>query len=205
MAQITTGIRSVLARPLVYDTLQRIIGAQRIRQEFVAEFMRPIKGEKVLDIGCGTAELLKFLPRDLVYVGYDPSADYINRAQKRTYPSAEFHVGLYGPNQMKTHHAFDIVILYGVLHHMDDAQVDQVMSLARDSLTTNGRLLTIDPVICSQQNPIARKLIDMDRGQNVRLQENYVALANKAFSQVKGVVRHRAWVPYTHWIMECQK
>ena len=202
MAQITTGIRSILARPLVYNTLQPIMGAQRIRREFVDKFIRPTKDGRILDIGCGTAELLKFLPKGMTYVGYDPSSDYINSAKNRQYSGAEFYVGLYGSDELKSHQLFDLVVIYGVLHHMND---DQVMALARDSLTKSGRLLTIDPVICAHQNPIVRKLIDMDRRQNVRSQEGYIARAKTAFSQVQGVVRHRAWVPYTHWIMECQK
>jgi len=203
MNQINTGIRSILSHPLVYDTLQNIMGVRKIRQEFVNEFIRPVEGQRILDIGCGTAELLEFLPDNITYIGYDPSQDYINHAIKRQKGNREFHCGFYGYDEAKSHMPFDVVIASGVLHHMDDFQVAEMMRLVKDNLTEGGKLLTIDPVICSSQNPIARALISLDRGQNVRSQMQYTVLANTGFTQVKGQVRHRAWIPWTHWIMEC--
>ena len=64
-------------------------------------------------------------------------------------------------------------------------------------------MITIDPCIAAGQNPIARYLIFHDRGQSVRDSDGYQALASKVFSRVNGTLRHRRWIPYTHWIMEC--
>jgi len=205
MAQITSGIRAVLSHPRVYNALQDLMGARRFRQEFVGEFIRPSAGQRILDIGCGTAELLAFLPDGVDYVGYDPSGEYISHARQRYGSRGEFHRGFFDRAEAEHHSPFDIVLASGVLHHMDDAQLEEMMALARDSLAHGGRLVTIDPVFCSPQNPIARFLISMDRGQNVRTGQGYTELAFQVFPEVNGLVRHRAWVPYTHWIMECRK
>jgi SAM-dependent methyltransferase len=205
MAQITSGIRAVLSHPRVYDALQSLMGARRFRQEFVGEFIRPTLGWKILDIGCGTAELLTFLPEGVEYVGYDPSEEYIAHARNRYGGRGEFHCGFFSIEKAERHPLFDVVLASGVLHHMDDTQLKEMMTLARDSLDQGGRLVTIDPVFCSPQNPVARLLISMDRGQNVRTAKEYTELASFVFPYVNGVVRHRAWIPYTHWIMECRK
>jgi SAM-dependent methyltransferase len=205
MAQITSGIRVILSHPHVYDALQNLMGARRFRQEFVGEFIRPSAGQRILDIGCGTAELLAFLPDGVGYVGYDPSGEYIAHARKRYGGRGEFNRGLFDPEEAKRHPPFDIVLASGVLHHMDDAQVKEMIALARDSLVHEGRLVTIDPVFSSPQNSVARLLISMDRGQNVRTAKEYADLASLVFLHVNGTVRHRTWVPYTHWIMECRK
>lgn len=205
MAQITSGVRAILSHPWVYNALQSFMGARRARQEFVREFIRPTNGQRVLDIGCGTAELLAFLPDDVEYVGYDPSEEYIAHARQFYGEGGEFHCGFFDRAEAEHHQPFDIVLASGVLHHMDDFQLKEMITLARDSLTPGGRMVTIDPVFCSPQNPLARLLISMDRGQNVRTAKEYTELASHVFPHVNGILRHRAWVPYTHWIMECQK
>lgn len=205
MAQITNGIRAMLSHPSIYNSLQSIMGAQRARQEFVREFVRPANGLRVLDIGCGTAELLGYLPDDVTYVGYDPSESYIAHARLRFGDRGEFHCGFFDLNEARHHLPFDVVIASGVLHHMDNIQAKEMMTLASNSLRHGGRLVTIDPVLCSGQNVVARFLIRMDRGQNVRDENGYKALAKTSFTEINGTVRHRSWIPYTHFIMECWK
>jgi SAM-dependent methyltransferase len=139
------------------------------------------------------------------YIGYDPSENYIQHAKRRFGNRGQFHVGFFNGLELEKHTSFDIVLATGLLHHMDDAQLTSMMALAHRALKPGGRLITIDPVFFNPQNPIAKILIKMDRGQNVRTGKGYSELASHVFSEVKGLVRHRTWVPYTHWIMECRK
>ncbi len=93
----------------------------------------------------------------------------------------------------------------GVLHHLDDEAVLQLLELAKSALKDGGRLVTLDPCFDKDQNPIARYLVSKDRGQNVRSADQYHELGCNVFEQVTGEVKHRSWIPYTHWIMECIK
>lgn len=205
MGQITGGIRSILSHPFIYNAFQNFMGAPRLRREFLVDFVRPESGQRILDIGCGTADILDFIPSGLSYIGYDPSELYIQHAMRRFGDKGEFHIGFFNQPESKKHAPFDIVLATGLLHHMDDAHLTSMMSLAHSVLKPGGRLVTIDPVFFTPQNPIAKMLIKMDRGQNVRTAKAYTELASPIFSAVTGLVRHRVWVPYTHWIMECKK
>ena len=202
MAEIRSGVRSILSSPMVYTLLQTIMGGNRVRQEFVRESIRPEYGMRILDIGCGPAAILDILPQDVVYVGYDPSREYIGHARKKYGERGTFHCGFYGVADLTGRPPFDLVLAVGVLHHMDDRQVVEFMELARDSLSGAGRGVTLDSVFTPDQNPIARKLIEMDRGRNTRTAEGYMALASAVFPRVAGTVKHRVFPPYTHWIME---
>lgn len=204
MSQITSGLRAILNYPAVYDLFQNMMGADRFRRELVAEHIHPYEGMRLLDIGCGTARILDYLPA-LSYYGFDLSQKYINEAEARYGDRGVFRCAQVEEAVLQDEQPFDLVLAVGVLHHLDDESGLQLMRMARTVLKDGGRLLTIDPCFDHAQNPIARFLVSHDRGQNVRSGDNYRKLAFCVFDQIEGVVKHRTWIPYTHWIMECRK
>jgi len=205
VAQITTGLRAILSHPHVYMALQIFMGAQRGRKEFADEFIRPQAGDKVLDVGCGTADIVDFLP-NVEYWGFDISAAYIKAAQIRFGARGHFIHRQLNEEELAHLPNFDMVLALGLVHHLDDKMAMELLRLAYTALRPGGRLLTIDPCIMPDQNPIARFLVKHDRGQNVRGLDGYLTIAAPIFKEFRGVVRHHRWiVPYTHCIMECTK
>jgi len=203
VAQVTTGLRSVLSHPRMYDAFQRIMGAEQGRQRFVREFIRPTPGMRILDLGCGTAEILGALPADITYVGYDMSPAYIAAAQRRFGNRGTFHCRALEHTEAANLQQFDLAMGIGVLHHLNDATARHFMRIARAALRPGGRIYTLDPCFAPGQNPIARFLISRDRGQHVRTPDGYLALLHGLDLEVDGTVTHQAWIPYTHWHMQC--
>ena len=76
MAQVVTGLRAILSFAAIYNFLQWVVGSSSGRREFVRCHVRAEPGQTVLDIGCGTADLLAYLPQ-VAYYGFDSSAQYI--------------------------------------------------------------------------------------------------------------------------------
>lgn len=204
MGQITHGVRAIFSSPRIYDSFQNLMGASRMRRELVHDFIRPVPGTRILDIGCGTAEIIRFLPAAVDYWGYDINATYLEAAENRFGDRGHFHCGSFDAQELHRLPQFDVVIATGVLHHLDDTQAYSLFELAKRSLKPDGRVVTIDPCLVKGQNPIARFLITLDRGQNVRSAHEYLALARRTFDQTDGQLRHRSWIPYTHWVMECR-
>lgn len=202
MAQITSGLRRLLNDPRVYVVTQRILTSDSRTRRWVDELLRPRAGQRVLDIGCGPADLLRFLPA-VDYVGFDSSADYIEAARARFGARGRFEHARVDAATLEHLGAFDLVIARGVLHHLDDAEAEALFKLARAALAPGGRLVTLDACYAEGQSPLARMLIDRDRGQNVRDAAGYRALAARVFDDVKVEVRHDLMrVPYTHCSME---
>lgn len=204
MSQITDGVRSILSSPRVYSLFQDLMGARSGWRRIVHLHLRPRPGDTLLDVGCGPGDVLDYLPK-VRYWGYDISPSYIARAQARGDPRATFQCRLLDAAELAGLPPFDLVLASGLLHHLEDGEASALMRLARDALKPGGRLVTVDPCLVDGQNPIARFLIERDRGRNVRDEPGYRTLALAVFSDVRSTVRHKAWIPYTHCYMECTR
>jgi SAM-dependent methyltransferase len=202
LSQITTGIRSVLSGAWTYDTCQRLMGGRVGRVDFAEHVVKADATSRILDIGCGTAELLAYLPPGIDYLGFDISPEYVAAARRRFTNRASFICGVVAEADVAMLPPFDIVVASAVLHHLDDEAAERLMEVVRFALRGGGRFASIDPVRVAGQNRIARFLIDHDRGLHVREPEGYASLVRPHVDLLRTVLRHRRWIPYTHWMME---
>lgn len=204
MPQRTSGIYRLLGVPAVYSAVQRLVGGTDGRIILVREFIQPRTGDHVLDIGCGPATMLPFLG-DISYTGLDLSETYIEQAKAQYGERGTFLACSVDDIAELSEIRYDRVLAIALLHHLTDEQVTNLFNSARSCLRQGGRLITLDCAWTSPQNPIAKLLIGLDRGRNVRTPEAYETLARQSFSSVTSVVRTDLnRFPYTHCIMTCQ-
>src|ERR1041385_2409866 len=93
MAEVRTGIRHLLAMPILYDMFQHAVGAYAWRRRVMEDIVIPVldANSSVLDIGCGTADVVSYLPPSVRYVGFDRNPSYIEKAKRRySRQSAQF-------------------------------------------------------------------------------------------------------------------
>jgi SAM-dependent methyltransferase len=203
MGQVVTGLRAVLTSAAAYNVFQHLMGADRGRREFVRCYVRPKSGQWVLDIGCGTADLLAYLP-DVHYYGFDSSQKYIDAARQRFGSRAVLACTRVSESALEGIPKVDLALAIGVVHHLGNDEAVNLFQLANSALKRGGRLVTLDCCFVPGQSRIARFLIAHDRGQNVRDEQGYKSLAEGVFPTVKTYIRHdMARFPYTHLIMEC--
>ncbi len=190
--------------PVVYRTWGRLVGGKD-RGRFAREHIRAAEGQRILDIGCGPADILRYLPR-VDYTGFDANPDYIAAATRNYGDRGRFYCQRVSHESLAANEGFDIVLAVGVLHHLDDAEAEQLFRLAHAALVPGGRLVTLDGVFADGQNPIAKLIISRDRGEHVRDERGYRTLADRVFSKVTPAVRTDLLnIPYTHLILECEK
>ncbi len=202
-----TWLYDRIFRPAVYNGLQWAVGAHRLRRTLVADYLRPGATDRLLDVGCGTGQILAYLPA-VHFVGIDPDPKAIEWAQQtygarakficRAVDDREAGDGLGSP--------FDIVMAFGVLHHLDDKQVGDLFSMARNALRPGGRLVTVDPCVAPSSSFVARYLMSQDRGRYVRKAEEYANMAAAIFTRTIPTVRNDLYrIPWTHLILECSQ
>jgi SAM-dependent methyltransferase len=196
-------LSSVLSLPAGYRLWTRLVGGE-VWKVYVAEYVKPLPGEKVLDIGCGPADILAYLP-DVEYTGLDISPEYIDAAKKRYGARGRFWCGDVGVAGIEREQStFNLVLSTGVIHHLDDERAKKLYDLARLALRPDGRLITYDGCFVPGQSKIARWLLSRDRGKFVRTKEEYLRLASVRFPRIEAHIRHDMLrMPYTHLITRC--
>jgi SAM-dependent methyltransferase len=216
MSQVDSGIRRLLALPAAYNLFQNLVGAPGARRRWIRECLKPFPGARILDIGCGTAELLDLLPLDVDYTGFDMSPAYIEAARRRYGSRGRFTCGTvealgeYGKGQAAGRDdghdkGYDIAMAFGVLHHLNDGEARGLFRAARKALKPGGRMVTLDCAFVPDQSRLARFFVARDRGRNVRDPDGYAALAREGFAGVETLVwRNPLRIPYTHAILVCR-
>lgn len=197
-------VRKVLRFPTAYGMFRRLIGGNA-RTTYLRDHIQPEPGMRVLDLGCGPADILDDLPA-VEYVGIDISPEYIQAARDRFGKRGMFRCEDLTQTVLDEPASFDLVLAAGVLHHLPDDQARNLLHLAAGALRATGRLVLLDGCFVPEQKFLARFLVSMDRGRFVRRPEAYRALAVDFFGDVQSVVRHDLLrVAYTLHIMICRQ
>ncbi|MHB8916519.1 MAG: class I SAM-dependent methyltransferase [Desulfocucumaceae bacterium] len=199
--------RFFLESPVLYRLFQGLAGADYFSRIYANEYVKANSGDRILDIGCGPADILRYLPK-VEYVGFDLNKAYIDYAAKK-YSEASFYcrkIDIQMIEEFGWENSFDIVLANGVIHHLNENEALELLELSRLALKPGGRLVTHDGVYIQDQSAISRYLWSIDRGRYVRTREKYIALASRVFKNVKTSIRYDLLrVPrHSLFMMECK-
>ena len=115
------------------------------RMHYLHEVCRALGRPRVLDLGCGTGQMLARLSGSISYgLGVDASRSMIERARHIARgPHFEFHVADAVAFCNACDGRFDLVLLTGVLEHLPDQEA--AMAAIGRVLETSGRLIIVSP------------------------------------------------------------
>jgi len=194
---------TILGRTWLFRLFNRSISRAN-RDVVVDEYIRPVKDELILDVGCGYGNLASRLDH-ANYLGIDISPRYIEYANRHYGNFGRFICGdITKDSTLEDLGHFDVVTIIAVLHHLSDNDCRTLLSSAKRLLSASGRLVTLDGVFTHNQSAIVRLLLRADRGRFVRREEHYRKLLSEQFEISTGDIRtDLLTIPYTHFVTVC--
>lgn len=204
---VNTGIRRILEIPLVYNTFQTLHGGNAKRELHFKKHFSDSSIKTVLDIGCGTGVLLDYLAEGVEYHGCDMEDSYIEFAREKYGNRGKFYQERVGEKIRKEWLGyFDRINLHGLLHHLPNEMVEEVLEVGKQYLKDGGKLVSIDATFYEGQNFFSKWIVSKDRGQNIKTPEAYLKVAGKFFDKIEGtLVKKHNRLNYSVYVMVMTK
>ena len=199
-------IRNILSFAWVYQLYQNLVGATNYDKLLASDYIKYKPGQKILDIGCGSSDILKLFPVDVDYLGIDISPKYIEKA-KKDFPKQNFICSDFCSDLNEVpNESFHLVMAIGVIHHLNDEQAAKLHDFAFRKLMPNGRLITLDGVYTKNQSKAELFFLRNDRGKFVRHENEYIKFPTGSFKKTNHAILTQVMrIPYSLIIMESQK
>lgn len=152
--------------PLTFHWLRKLPEANyRATKARISAVRDSLGRPRTLDLGCGTGEYSRLFEADR-YLGVDVHPGYIAFAQRRN-PQHQY---LCGDARVwpGTGAPFDLVLVNGVLHHLDDESARAFLRAAHGHLAPGGTLLVIEDVELPAATLGTRMVHLLDHGDHIR-------------------------------------
>lgn len=205
VTQRISGAYRLVTIPSIHKGLMFSLGADRAITRYVNEVLQPAPGMKMLDVGCGPANILPYLP-PLDYTGIDLNEKHIDSARRRYGNGERFIVGNAAVDLKPKEKQFDLINVSALLHHITDDEAISLFASLTALVKPSGRIATIDNVWLPKQRVAARLANHLDSGTNIRTPEGYLRLLNGTGLDVHTLIWNDLLrIPYDHFIMIARK
>jgi SAM-dependent methyltransferase len=187
--------------PATFHWLRKLPEANyRATKQRIARIRDELGTPRTLDLGCGTGEYAELFDPSR-YLGVDIHPGYVAFAERRN-PSHRFACADVRSWTGETQ-PFDLVLVNGVLHHLDDAAVHEFLRTARSLTRPGGTLLVIEDVHL-EPAPLGTRLVHLlDHGEHIRDAARWQALVSAVAPIAKSETYTSGVCPY--FLMLCPK
>lgn len=177
MKIVQNFVNCLAQNPTLLDILRRLLeGNHNGERKIIIRELPNRLSQKVLDLGCGTGVFSPFFGPN--YTGIDISKKYIEHA-RRKYNNKTFLVADARMLDFPTH-SFDVILINGVLHHMDDKTILEILPEMERVLKPDGQVLVMENV--PGKALLAKLVTKLDLGEYIRLPNDYSYLLEKHFN-----------------------
>ncbi len=186
MGLFSAVVQRVSDHPVLFIVLRSILENDfKAIRAVIRRHLRARQGLRTLDLGCGPGAFADVFEGD-DYVGVDMNARYIDHARKSR--RGAFIVGDARRVELPAAR-FDQILIFGLLHHLPDADVRAVLGECRRLLVPGGRILVIEDIpAISRLNLIGHLIHRVENGEHIRPVEEYRRLYSEVATIETGEV-----------------
>jgi len=132
----------------------------------------------ILDLGCGIGN---YMIDEYNHIGIDLNFNYLKRAKLKNKKSNI--VLMNGCELGFRNNTFNVVLISSLGHHVNNSNLEKIISETDRVLTEKGYLFFVDVVKpLTKMNWLARLLERLDEGDNFRNEEEYIKILSQHFA-----------------------
>ena len=120
---------------------------EKIRLKKIAKL---VKGKRVLDIGCGNANLIKFLPKHVDYTGIDFDGKVIE-TNKRKWKNAKFYNIELEKEASISEKNYESAVISAALQYISMRSAVGLLKSLKTKLTREGRVIITAPTVMGER------------------------------------------------------
>jgi len=200
-------IYKILRFSIVYKTYQFLVIKKNTYQFIYKNIFTTNPNSIVLDCGCGPAQYRKLIECGK-YTGIDFNKKHIEAA-KHNFPSDTFYEGDLSNFDFQAIGEFTDILLFGILHHLNDKNAKILIEKLINQLQNNGKIVAIDPVYTDDDDiytSIANFVASKDQGNFVRSEKGYKNLIDSALAKVDShIYKNLLRIPFYHHVTNIEK
>lgn len=170
-------LRQILTSPRVSIVLRRLVENNFKRQrEIIKKYFSLQPDDQILDLGCGTGEFSLLFP-EAKYTGIDidpKNIEYARARYQKKFLMADARQLPFTDSQ------FTKVLIVGVLHHLSDADTQQILREVRRVLKRDGKFLIMEDTRSSRM--LVKLMQAVDQGCYIRSFSEWKNLIGANFS-----------------------
>jgi len=124
-----------------YDLAMKVVGHGGSLKQLM-ERIEPAAGDKLLDLGGGTGQLLDYLPENVKVTLVDSSEEMLVRAKRKERKQKVKYINARGDNLPLPDDTFDYIVVADALHHF--TKVDETIRELKRVLKPGGKLYIME-------------------------------------------------------------
>lgn len=185
-------------QPLLFHYLRKLPELNyRATKARIRRALARVGPRRVLDLGCGTGEFAALFPPES-YLGVDIHPGYV-RLAARLRPAHRF-VCADATRWPGDGAPFDLTLVNGVLHHLDDGTARALLAAAVRHTRSGGALLVIEDADVPEAGPLSRLVHALDHGHFIRTPEVWSDLVRE-FVRVEESETYRSGLCPYHLVL----
>lgn len=167
-------ILNFIQSPTMYKFQQHLSGSDELHNYSIAEEVNLNDLKNVLDIGCGIGNDSKlFNNKTTSYLGIDIDQKRIDFANQ-FYSNENVSFENTSINELKINQAFDLVLIFGVFHHLTDEEIENFVENIKLNSRYFKKIIILDPVKVHNQGVLATLFQILDVGANIKDENGYL-------------------------------
>lgn len=197
-------MKRLLNYAIFYNFYQNLIGCNRFLKNYTKDYLKLKDGDKVLDLGCGTANMVKYFPSGVKidYTGIDFQKNYIDYCSKK-YKNYTF-ICKNLLDEINLDKKFNIIYSEAVLAAISDEQIYKMFVTIQKHSDKNTRIILSDMNYKEDASFLMRFLQSNERNKNVRRKDDYIKLLTDYFNIDKVYELDNVYrIPYSKVVFEC--